>query len=91
MFDRVLNKPLSISAFPLKLKLYLESISNKTKIILKRAFPIKQKFYLGYLLKRHNQHLLLIIPVNKNELWAEWKHVLVLERPNRKNYCCRVR
>ena len=65
MFDRVLNKPLSISAFPLKLKLYLESISNKTKIILKRAFPIKQKFYLGYLLKRHNQHLLLIMPVNK--------------------------
>ena len=65
MFDRVLNRPLRISAFPLKLKLYLESISNKTKIIIKRAFPIKQKFYLGYLLERYNQHLLLIMPVNK--------------------------
>ena len=54
-----------------------------------RAFPIKQKFCLGHLLKRRNQHLALTttLPVKRMMTRTKKKNTLfVLEKFNKENW-----
>ena len=62
------NFNLRMRAFPLKQKLYLESISNKTKFILKRAFPIKQKCCSDRLLAKKTQSTFILDNVSNYKM-----------------------